>query len=88
MASIYVIAPDIILFQTMAGPKGPFTEAQMKEIVLQHGKLGGPTRVRRWFRKQYLDISNSQIPSSRHFAKFIDRFEKNGSIHGQKQRRL
>ena len=28
----------------MAGPESPFTEAQMKEIILQHSKLGGPTR--------------------------------------------
>ena len=43
----------------MAGPESPFTEAQMKEIILQHGKLGGPTRVCRWFVKQYKDMRSS-----------------------------
>ena len=55
----------------------------MKEIILQHGKLGGPTHVRRWFRKQYPDIPNSRIPKLRAFARVIDRFKKNGSVHSQ-----
>ena len=44
--------------------ESPFTEAQMKEIILQHGKLGGPTRVCRWFVKQYKDMraSSEGIP--------------------------
>ena len=45
MASIYVTAPDIILLHTMAGPEGLFSEAQMKEIIVQHGKLGGQIHV-------------------------------------------
>ena len=76
-------ARDNILLQIMAGPESPFTEAQLKEIILQHGKLGGPTRVRRWFMKQYKDIPNSRIPSARQFGKVIDRFKKNGSVHKQ-----
>ena len=43
----------------MASPESPFTEAQMKEIILQHSKLGGPTRVCRWFVKQYKDMRSS-----------------------------
>ena len=76
-------ARDNIPFQIMAGPESPFTEAQLKEIILQHGKLGSPTRVRRWFMKQYKDIPNSRIPSARQFGKVIDRFKKNGSVHKQ-----
>ena len=83
MPSVCPPARDNILFQIMAGPESPFTEAQLKEIILQHGKLGGPTRVRRWFMKQYKDIPNSRIPSARQFGKVIARFEKNGSIHKQ-----
>ena len=64
-------ARDNILSQIMAGPESPFTEAQLKEIILQHGKLGGPTRVRRWFMKQYKDIPNSRIPSARQFGKVM-----------------
>ena len=37
----------------------PLYGAQMKEIILQHGKLGGPTRVCRWFVKQYKDMRSS-----------------------------
>ena len=63
--------------------ENPFTEAQMKEIILQYGVSGGPTRVRRWFRKKYPDIPNSRIPSARQFSKLMDRFKKNGSVHKQ-----
>ena len=61
--SICVTAPDLISFQIMAGPESLFTEAQLKEIILQYGKLGSATLVQRWFRKQYPDIQNSRIPS-------------------------
>ena len=55
----------------MAGPKSLFTEAeaQLKEIILQYGVLASLTLVLRWFRKQYPDIPNSQIPSARQFGR-------------------
>ena len=51
------------LFQIkMSDVEDLFTKAQKAQIILQYGKLGSATRVRRWFRKEYKTIPNSKIP--------------------------
>ena len=59
----------------MADPEGLFNPAQRSEIILQCGKLGSPTLVQRWFRKQYPQIPNHRIPSVMRFWRLIHRFK-------------
>ena len=63
----------------MAEPEELFTKAQKSEIILQYGKLGSATFMRRWFRNQYPDIPNSMIPSVRKFSRLIKMFKDTGS---------
>ena len=63
----------------MASPGEEFTTAQRSEIILQYGKTGSATSVRRWFRKQYPDIPKSRIPSVKKFWRLIQRFKATGS---------
>ena len=62
----------------MADPEELFNPAQRSEIILQYGKLGSATLVRRWFRKHYPNIPNSRIPAVRRFSRLIQRFKKTG----------
>ena len=63
----------------MADPEGLFNPAQRSEIILQYGKLGSPTLVRRWFRKQHPEIPNHRIPSVMRFWRLIQRFKDTGN---------
>ncbi len=63
----------------MAEPEELFTKAQKAEIILQYGKTGSATSVRRWFRNHYPKIPNSRIPSVRQFSRLIQRFRETGS---------
>ena len=63
----------------MADPEELFTAAQRAQIILQYGKLGNATDVRRWFRKNYPEIPNSRIPNVRRFSRLIQRFKDTGS---------
>ena len=68
----------------MADPEKLFTKAQKAEIILQYGKTGSATSVRRWFRKQYPEIPKSRIPSVMKFWRLIQRFKDTGNTENGK----
>ena len=49
-------------------------KTQISEIIINYGKLGSVTTMRKWFRNHYPNIPNSRIPSVRTFSRLIQRF--------------
>ena len=74
----------IIISDIMCDAERLFTKAQKSQIILQYGKLGSATLVRRWFRKQYPNIPNSKIPKVGRFWRLIEKFKKTANTENLK----
>ena len=66
--------PRKVNFSDYGWARGAVSKTQKSEIILQYGKLGSPTSMRRWFRNHYPNIPNSRILSVRTFSRLIQRF--------------